>query len=580
MVLLRYRHLWPFLATSLTAAFVLSGCTAAFYRKQADKDVYKILAKVEQDIFGESSEFTIETAYTGRKPNEIKPQEILEERSVHEKIVLPLDEALDYAVSRSRVFQSEKEQLYLTALNLTDERHSFFPQLFANSRATGTRQTNGEKLGTVSSDIGFTQALVTGANLSVAIANDLLRYYTGDPRKSAVSVISASLAQPLLRGAGRKIAAERLKQSHRDVFYAVRDFNHFQNTFAVDVVIDYFRLLQLKDTIYNEYSNYLSRKGFTEYLRARSVDRARPEQVAESEQSELQAKNRYINSIARFRNALDRFKITLGMPQTTDLRLVDEEITTLRQKGPTRTYLGSDQGFRIALEHRLPLLNEIDAFEDRKRQVAVAADRLKAELNILADASLESDDKPTRYERFNFNDVRANVGVQLNLPFDRLRERNTYRTVLVQFESAIRTLGLTFDELRNTIDQGIRELEQFRQNYEIQKNAVALAANRVEGNQLRLQAGTVIFRDLNESQDALIAAQNAATAALVDYLEVRLDLLATLGILQTEQNRFWLEAKPSKVDLTTPPASADALAQPAETTSDQVIPPDRLFNND
>ena len=106
------------------------------------------------------------------------------------------------------------------------------------------------------------------------LSNDLLRYYTGDPRKSAASVLSVNLLQPLLRGAGWKIAGERLKQSHRDVFYAVRDYAHFQNTFSTDIVIQYFELLQSKDAVYNEYQNYESRKWNVEYLQARSVDRA------------------------------------------------------------------------------------------------------------------------------------------------------------------------------------------------------------------------------------------------------------------------------------------------------------------
>ena len=553
------------------------GCTTGFYRKQADKDVYNILQKVEEDIFGKSSEFSIDTAHAGKKPEDVAAQDILNERSANKKLVLPIDKALDYAVAHSREFQSEKESLYLTALNLTGEKHNFSPNFFANSRATRSRLLSNEQRGTVNSDIGVSQALLTGANIGVGIANDLLRYYTGDPRKSAASVISLDIMQPLLRGAGWKIAGERLKQSHRNVFYGVRDFAHFQNTFSVDVVMEYFRLLQAKDVIFNQYNNYLSRKASTEYLRARSVDRARPEQVAESEQSELQAKDSYLNSITRFRNSLDRFKVTLGLPQTVDLRLDDSEITKLRDAGLVGLSLTESNSFRIALEHRLPLLNEVDRYEDSKRQVAIAADRLKADLNIFGDASFENDEGITEYEKFDFNNVRANVGVQLNLPLDRLRERNQYRATLINFESAIRRLGLNFDQLRNQIDQDLRQLEQLRQSYEIQKNAVALAENRVEGNQLRLQAGTIRFRDLNDSQDALIDAQNAVTGALVDYLEARLGLLATLGILATDKEAFWLKGDALKVDISkwrSTPASAPESSEPG---GDKIPTPDQLF---
>ena len=382
------------------------------------------------------------------------------------------------------------------------------------------------------------------------------------------------MTQPLLRGAGSKIAAERLTQANRNVVYAVRDFSHFQNTFSVEIVNDYFDLLQLKNVIFNEYNNYESRRANKEYLTAR-VDRESPEAQGDAKQDELQAKNRYISSITSYRNALDRFKITLGLPQTTNLRLDDKEIDLIRAAGAKSLYLGSQEGFLVALDNRLPLFNQIDRFEDNKRQVAIAANQLKADLNIIGSGSLNSDGGPTDYADFDFKNVRTSVGLQLNLPLDRLRERNDYRATLINFESATRTLGQNFDELRNLLDRRIRELEQFRQSYQIQQNAVVLAKNRVEGNQLRLKAGTVIFRRLSESQDALISTQNAETRALVDYLGARLNLLIDLGVLQSDQKRYWLKENPSNIKFKKAPPSFEK-SLPLEVGG-TVIPPNRLF---
>jgi hypothetical protein len=39
--------------------------------------------------------------------------------------------------------------------------------------------------------------------LSASLANDILRYYTGDPRRSLISILTVNLSQPLLRGFGR-----------------------------------------------------------------------------------------------------------------------------------------------------------------------------------------------------------------------------------------------------------------------------------------------------------------------------------------------------------------------------------------
>ncbi|GHC40979.1 TolC family protein [Roseibacillus persicicus] len=559
------------LGTTLTL-LALFGCSADYYEKQADKDVYQILKTVEKDIFGESSQFSIASGKSSKEQQALTPVKILNDRKSTEKVRLSLNQALDYAVANSREYQSEKERLYLTALTLTGEQHEFRPNLFGSSQANYTRQIDGEEVGTASSALGVNQALATGGSLGVTLANDLLQYFSGDPRRSATSLITLNLAQPLLRGAGRDVAVENLTQANRNVVYAIRDYTHFQNTFSVSIVNEYFDLLRSKDVIFNEYNNYQSRKKNVEYLSAR-VDRERPEAVGIAEQDELSARNRYISAISDYRNALDSFKVTLGLPQTTQLRLDDAEIIKLRAGGLKPISLSSREAFAIALDHRLPLFNQVDRFEDSKRQVGIAANQLKADLALVGNASLANSGGPVDYTKFNFNDVRATVGLQLNLPLDRLRERNQYRATLINFESSIRTLSRNFDELRNLLDRRIRELEEFRQSYEIQKGAVKLARNRVEGNQLRLQAGTVEFRQLSESQDALISAQNAETSAIVNYLSARLGLLVELGVLDPNSKDYWLSDNPSKIKALGRPANP----QPAFAPSDKVPTPEELF---
>ncbi|MDA7881172.1 TolC family protein [Akkermansiaceae bacterium] len=554
----------------ILALATLVGCSTGHYKKKADKDVYAILKKVEDDIFGRSSGFSINS----NKSSNATAAAILKKSSSGKKLTLNLDQALSYAIKNSREYQSEKEKLYLTALTLTGERHNFKPRFFGGTNANYARSSDGERSGSVNSDLGVNQALKSGGALGIGIANDLLRYFTGDPRRSAASTLSLNVTQPLLRGAGRKVAAERLTQANRNVVYAVRDFSHFQNTFSVEIVNEYFDLLQSKKVIFNEYNNYESRKANSEYLQARQ-DRESPEAASNAEQDELEAKNRYISSVTSYRNALDRFKITLGLPQTTELHLDDEEIDRIRKIGAKPLNILNSQAFLIALDHRLPLFNQIDRFEDSKRQIAVAANRLKADLNIVGGASLDNRGGPTDYRNFNFKDVRANVGLQLNLPLDRLRERNEYRATLISFEAATRKLGRDFDELRNLLDRRIREVEQFRQSYTIQSNAYTLAKTRVEGNKLRFQAGTVIFRRLSESQDALIAAQNAETRALVNYLGARLNLMIDLGILKTDDKSYWLKENPSKLKTFENPPALHRI--PAVNSDDRVIPPSELF---
>ncbi len=552
---------------------LLTGCSTTAHKQRADDSVLKIVTEVEAQIFGETSDFSIETTYTGRDPDDILVEEIFEDRDSKSRKIIGIDEALDLAVSQNRQYQSEKETLYLKALTLTGERYEFSPKFFAGSTGSRNRDSDGERTESADSQAGVGYLLTTGANVSVNIANDVLRYLIGDPRRSAASTLSFSVFQPLLRGAGKEAAAERLTQAERNVIYAIRDFTHFQSEFSAAIVMDYFRLLQQKDTIINEYNNYQSRIEATRYLRARSVDREKALDVNQAEQAELSARNRYINAIVRYKNSLDQFKITLGLPQTVDLQLKDEEMALLQDKGLILYSIDTLSAFEVSVNNRLPLLNSIDEFEDAKRKVRVAANRLKMDLGIFATASIDSEG-PTNYDEFDFDQVRSSVGIQLDLPIDRLRERNTYRASLIRFEAELRDLGLTLDDLRSLIDENLRELERLHQNFLIQTNAVELAEKQVAGARLSIESGNAIYRDLEEAQDDLIAAQNAQTAALVDYLESRLRFLFELGILKTDTNRFWL-TDASRVSLNS--GIANPLGSSTISEDGEVITPQQLF---
>ncbi len=563
---------WFFL---IPVAGLYSGCTAAHYRKSADRDVYKIIEQAEQGIFGKTNAFTIETPYSDRKPGDIQPAELIGDRlETNQPVLLTLDKALDLAVNSSRRYQAEKERLYLTALSLTGARHEFSPQFFAGTTLQGNRSSSGDIFGQADSRVGVGQLLKTGGSIGVNIANDLLRYYTGDPRRSAVSAISVNLVQPLLRGAGSDIAAENLTQAERNVIYGIRSYSFFQDSFAVEIVNDYFNLLEQKDTVRNQYANYLSRVASSKRLQARAVDREVASQVDQARQAELSAKNTYINAIANYRNTLDQFKITLGLPVGMEVRLDDSVLKELSETGLIPVYLDPEQGYRIAVEHQMEILNAVDQFEDSKRKIKVAANRLKAQLNIFGDASLQSEG-PTDYTNFDPNKVRADVGISLDLPLDRLVERNNYRATLVSFESAVRSLTLTLDQLRDDIERGMRTLEQRRQNFQIQKNALELANRRVRGESLRLEAGLGTARDLLEAQDAQVAAQNNLTFALVAYQEARLQLLLDLGVLETDEGSFWL--KPQLTKYLKIPSTARPAEAPAAPEEREVVPPEQVF---
>ncbi len=521
----------------------LAGCSTSYFHKKADEQVYSIIDYKTKGTLGTTNAFTIDTDYSSREPEEIPPSELIDERaasSENRKINIP--EALSRAIENNRSYQSRKERLYLSALALTGRRFDFEKQAFGRLNAGGDRESDKDlRLDSNGNQLGFSQLLTTGGTVSATLANDMVRYFTGDPRRSITTVASLNFMQPLLRGAGRAIVGENLTQAERNVIYEIREFGLFQQTFAVGIITQYVRLLQQQDQVRNAYRNYLRRKETSDEATFKVEQGVMQRfQADQALQQQLNAKSGYIRAVQQYQDRLDEFKKQLNIPLGVHLVLNPSIFQELKQVGLQLVEIDAVDAYHSAVENKLDILNAIDQFEDRKRKIKVAANALQADLKFVSDVSLQNDGAD--YTDFDPGDFKASAGLQLDLPFNRRSERNTYRTTLINFQSELRSLTITLDDARDAVREGLRSLQQLRRDYEIQKKALELALERTDDEimQLLIETGKARIRDKLEAQDALLDAQNAVTRVVVDYFDARLKFLIDLGVLKMDQDRWWL----------------------------------------
>ncbi|MHC4721024.1 MAG: hypothetical protein ACYSYT_11215, partial [Planctomycetota bacterium] len=164
----------------------------------ADEEVYKIINSKWDGSFGQKANYTISDVPPS--PNDLQVEKLIPSLGV-----INLSKAVTIATAHNRDYQTQKETLYLTALDLTLERHQFARQWFGTVDAQYANDSDDEQLNT-GGELGFNQLLADGAQVGASIAIDWVRFLTGDPRTSLGSVLSATITQPLLRGRGRKIA--------------------------------------------------------------------------------------------------------------------------------------------------------------------------------------------------------------------------------------------------------------------------------------------------------------------------------------------------------------------------------------
>jgi outer membrane protein TolC len=550
---------------------LLSGCTSAQHRRNADREAYRILQQKQQAALGVTNEFSVDTRFSGRDPQEMRAEEIVQERLQPDVRMLTLEESLQLAIDNSRNYQLRKEQLYLSALALTGERYRFDLQPFARARAEVSRDSRGNEDGVLGSTAGVGWLLRSGGRVSATLANDILRFYTGRNPGTLASQLTLNLSQPLLRGAWADVAAENLTQAERNVIYEVRSFSQFQRTFALDIVSTYYRILRQKDTVKNNYDNYQRLVLATERAEATAQDGRTPlSQAEQAKQNELRARRSYISAARSYQETIDSFKITLGLPVSTRIALDDGVLEDLRKIGIVPIEVAEQDAYHVAVENQFELLNEIDRFEDAQRRIKVAASNLRAGLNLTANSTFNATGD-IDYTKFDFARTSAEAGLELDLPIDRLPERNSYRSSLISFERQIRNLSLALDNLRSDINDGLRAMNEARRQYQIQQEELALADRRVERETLLVNAGRTEIRNLLEAQDALINAQNSITQTLVTFHIARLQFLIDIGVLDTGLERFWLNERPVLARIKLPDTA------PRDLSGDGVVVPEELF---
>lgn len=555
------------------AASTLAGCGTAHYRKSADREAAKLIAQKTPAVPNMDPNFTIEQqalASLEELPISDQVEKFLGAENELERgaRVLSLEKALALGVHHSRDYQTQKELLYLRALDLALARHAYTP-IFSGSgnvraqnqpidvaraidRAAGTQTALLEQDTTVvqqynasgGGNVGSSVLLRSGAQLANSFNIDFLRFLSGDARLFIRSSLAATLTQPLLRGFGYKVAMENLTQAERSLLYALRDFTQFRKDFAVRVAQSYYGVLGARDAMRNAYQGYQNFLLNAERGRALAKEgRAALADLGQLEQAALSAEGSWISAIRTYRQNLDQFKLLLGLPAKAKIILDDAELTQLKIAHPN---LPPEDAVQVAFASRLDLSNFRDRKEDVDRQVALAANALKPRLDLVVSGNIDS--KPGNNNPFNLDAERARGSAGLNMDFalDRKAERNRYRAALIQKEQAARQLELQEDQLRLNVFESWRSLDQAKRNFEISELGVKLAERRVEEQELRAELGKVTGRELVDAQTSLIASRNGRTSALVGHTIARLQFWNNMGILFIKENGQWQEVADAK----------------------------------
>ena len=176
-------------------------------------------------------------------------------------VELTIDSALRLAYMHSSLHQTNLENLYLSSLDVTAQRFRLDTQFFGGSGTSyvhrgdispvaiaysaplGSYVVNGpferpeSNRFSIPTDLQARRRLATAGEVLVGFANSFTWDFSGSDASLGSSLANFSFVQPLLRGAGKKIALEQLTQSERRLLANLRAYAQFRQGFFTQVAI-------------------------------------------------------------------------------------------------------------------------------------------------------------------------------------------------------------------------------------------------------------------------------------------------------------------------------------------------------
>ena len=438
-------------------------------------------------------------------------------------VLLDLRGALSYAIRHSREYRFAEEEYVLAGLRLLIERHRWGPRFFDDLSATidadGDNATFDSALRLVN-EFGVTQRLPYGGEISArALARateDLHQRVAGENVQTAELIFSADI--PLLRGAGQVAREDRI-QAERNLVYAARDFERFRREFLFEIAQDFLDLVVQTQVIKNAESQVQMREAAEKRTQALvAAGREPPFGAAQAVGDTLEARDSLNQQRERFRLAVDRFRVRLGMPQDEPV-IIETSMFDIR---PPQADLNA--AVRAALSYRLDLQTRRDELDDARRAVQNARNDLLPDLDLSGSVSIPTDDERARAGLdFETGDSSFIASVTFGLPLDREIERLDVRRAQISLERATREFERFQDTVAVEARASVRNVDRARFSIVLQDRNRVIAQRRVEVIEAAPDRATALERSnaiegLNRARDAYDRAVRDLQVGILRYL--------------------------------------------------------------
>jgi outer membrane protein TolC len=416
------------------------GCSRAWYRNQADEEVVDVLAEkggyLDNGLIDPLPHSRLADAYDldcpPIPPDDPASHELMHyvddkagsdvwhangdapdvdaktwinalPRDENGDVMLSMKDAVQVARVNSRDYQTNLENLYLSALDVTLRRFRFDNQYSLGTGTfalfTGPKRNRGSSELEVGAGGAISRATATGGEFVLGLANSIMWEFSSGQTDMLGSTFDFAITQPLLRGAGRAVVLENLTQSERRLLANVRQMEQFRRGFYIDIVSGrssgpgpstggnvgqnglgliagnpsgapraggFLGLLQNQQQIRNQVANIAALRdslSLLEFLFEGNRIRNRL-QVDQARQALLNAQTNLLVQRASYATSVDSYKVELGLPPELPLLIDDPLLDRFNLIAPELPQLQTDLEpllFEVRRQREEPTREGLDA---------------------------------------------------------------------------------------------------------------------------------------------------------------------------------------------------------------------------
>ena len=423
-----------------------AGCSRQHYRMKADQEVYSVLKQGNNDPRWKIDDYRItpnvaSRMYSSFNPDcePMPPDDLAAHRKMHSvngmkgsdkwhdkgdtphvenprwrqyllvndrgEVPLDRDRAVELARLHSPQYQAALENLYLSAMAVSQQRYVYDVQFAAEGLLRYRNAGGTSSVTNTVNPVSAERRLAAGGQWIVELANSITWTLSGQDSWSSSTdrLLNASITQPLLRGAGRKVQLEHLTQAERNFLMAVRQMVLFQQGHYTRIVTGstpqdadtsaptspfsasgttlptasggFYGLLSDQIRIQNQRQNVIGLEEnlnrFIELFDAGQVTNSY--QVEDVRQNLLSSQSGLLSQVNQYQTSIETYVRSLGLPPDLKVSISDPLLEQFQLTSPTLTILSEDVADLLAVIRKKDLPLD-DDFREKTQDVVRRAE--------------------------------------------------------------------------------------------------------------------------------------------------------------------------------------------------------------